>query len=146
MTVKEYIKQHNHINYCEAIIYPDGTIEDAIPSHTEKLFRIINISKQKILDIMPEDASPLAWLVDYTNCVSIWFDNGFIPENITKAQINSINELLKHNIIKKPYVAYMKKEKSIIERNQYFIKTGEFIDIYRKKYVFIENSYFSKNM
>lgn len=45
MNIDGYIKNHTDICYCEAIIYPYGTIEDAIPSHVMKLCEIYNSSK-----------------------------------------------------------------------------------------------------
>ena len=131
--------QHDDICYCEAIIYPDGSIEDAKPSHIEKLISLCEESREEINYKMPVDASPLAWLVDYTNCVSLCYNSCYLPENITDQQINTITELIKNNVIANSYLCIMSKELSIINRNKHYIATGDFYDIEKCEIMFTEN-------
>ena len=58
MNVKDFIKQHTHDNYCEAIIYPNGDIEYAERGHVNKLVEASNKSKAEINKLMPYNASP----------------------------------------------------------------------------------------
>jgi hypothetical protein len=98
MNVKDYIKQHDDVGYCEAIIYPNGNIEDAIPGHTYKLMSITNKSRKEIDEMIPNNASPLDWLLGYTKCIALWYD--FLKyDSITKEQLNTIQELVNHNIL-----------------------------------------------
>lgn len=99
MNVKDYIEQHDSVNYCEAIIFPNGDIEDAIPSHVYKLMSITNLPKDMIDKLMPIDASPIHWLLGFTGCISVWFDF-FIYDSITEEQKNTIQELVNHGILK----------------------------------------------
>jgi hypothetical protein len=99
MNVKDYIKQHDHYNYCEAIIFPNGDIEDARPSHVYKLMAVTNLPKDIVNRIMPEYVSPLHWLLGYTKCISVWFDF-FIYDSITEEQRNTLQELVNHEILK----------------------------------------------
>ena len=63
------IKRHKETfsHYLEAIIRPDGTVEYAMPSHTEKLLSIImekhNITREEALALCPLLA-PVAQLVE----------------------------------------------------------------------------------
>lgn len=98
MNVEEYIKQHDAINYCEAIIYPDGTIEDAIPSHLDKLKKITNMPRKVLYKMMPENASPIDWLLGYTKCVAVWWGL-FKYDSLTQEQLNTIQELVNHGIM-----------------------------------------------
>lgn len=34
LSVMEYIKQHDDKRYCESLVFPNGKIMDAIPSHS----------------------------------------------------------------------------------------------------------------
>ena len=98
MNVKDYIKQHNDVAYCEAIIYPNGDIKNAIPGHTYKLISITNKSKEEINKMIPNNAAPLDWLLGYTKCIALWYDF-FKYDSITKEQLNTIQELVNHNIL-----------------------------------------------
>lgn len=98
MNVEEYIKQHDEINYCEAIIYPDGTIEDAIPSHLEKLKKITNLPRKVLNKMMPCSASPIDWLLGYTKCVAVWWAL-FKYDSMTPEQLNTIQELVNHGVM-----------------------------------------------
>lgn len=109
MNVKDYIEQHNSIHYCEAIIYPNGDIENAIPSHIYKLISITGKSKKEINKLMPINASPLEWLLGYTNCISVWY-NFFKYDFISNEQINTVQELVNHGILINGIIGYYTDE------------------------------------
>jgi hypothetical protein len=136
MKVKDFVEQHKHINYCEAIIFPNGDIEYANPSHTEKLISITNEPKEELDRKIPIDAGPVAWLVDYTGCVVLWYDFCYLPEQFTSAQAFTIAELLKAKIVHNPYIGHQLKEKAIIERNNLYRETGKFKEIEKKEIPF----------
>lgn len=92
-------------NYCEAVILPNGEIEYAVPAHVFYLEALylkcepiqiqINPRLQYQLQTeMPIEASPLHWLVDKLGVVSVWYNSLVCPMNITKAQIQTINQLI----------------------------------------------------
>lgn len=98
MHIDEFIKQHKHTNYCEAIILPNGDIDYATPSHIYKLISLTGKSKDEIDSIMPRTASPLEWLVSYTNCVAVWYDF-FRFNSLTEKQKCSLHKLVKSGIL-----------------------------------------------
>lgn len=109
MNIKEYIKQHDDDCYCEAIIYPNGDIENAIPGHVYKLMSTTDKTKEELNELMPNNAAPLEWLLGYTKCISIWYDL-FKYDSITTEQINTIQELVNHNILSNGITGYYTDE------------------------------------
>ncbi len=99
MTINDYIINHKEHCYCEAVIYPNGDIEDAHPSHTYKLVEITGKEMDEINEMMPLNAGPVYWLVDYTGCVSVWYEFGLLPENVTDMQRESIEKLINNGIL-----------------------------------------------
>ena len=98
---KEFIENYHHINYCEIIIHPDGTIEEARPSHIESLIRYIGLPREVINEMMPISDSPISWLVRKTECVAVWYKHQLLPfKEITKAQRYVLKELANANKIK----------------------------------------------
>lgn len=109
MNIKDYIKNHKHINYCEAIIDIAGNIEDARPSHIEHLIRQTGLSREKIHELMPLTATPISWLVEYTQSIAIWYDYVCIPKEVSKEQLESLNLLINSKIVNKDnYLEFLK--------------------------------------
>ena len=103
MKVEEYIKQHNHVAYCEAIIFPNGDIIDAIPSHTEALIKQVmrdfSLCREQLAEMIPNNASPLSWIVDRYNYGCIWYNSAIVSVDCTKEILNTIQELINANIL-----------------------------------------------
>lgn len=107
-TVFDY-KTHaeNFKNYCEVVIYEDGKIEYAVPSHQEKAISIYcknhNISRKELWKLIPFTESPLHWICYYEGLVSVWYEMIVKPENITKEQKRSLARLVLNGCIDKDY-------------------------------------------
>lgn len=126
MKVEDFILENKDTyNYCEAIIFPDGQIEYANPSHTYKLIDITGKSFDEISDLMPVSAGPVAWLVDYTNCVAVWYEFGMLPENATMAQEETIEKLRDAGLISKDFVATKNFEMKICDMNNRLCKAQD---------------------
>jgi hypothetical protein len=104
MNVKDYIKQHNHIAYCEALIFPNGEIIDARPSHVEALIRQTicdhSLTREQISEMMPNNASPLHWLIDRYNYGCVWYDSAIVSVDCTEAVLNTIQELINAGVLR----------------------------------------------
>ena len=102
--VEDFIKQHNHVFYCEAVILPDGRVKYALPSHSEvMLARYMELNHFKTREeayasVTPEEYS-LQWLVNASGYVAIWYDIQVIPEGVTPEQLHSLNRLLETKVI-----------------------------------------------
>lgn len=94
------IEQHkkHYTNYLEVIMFPDGHIEYAVPSHQEKLIKIYSnktgLSRDEISEQCPTEYAfyPNPWLCEVTGCVSIW-SNGIIKgdhQDLTDEQLQML--------------------------------------------------------
>ena len=103
MKVEEYIKQHTSINYCEALIFPNGDIINATPSHIEALIKQVtydySLRRDKLVEMIPCDASPLHWIIDRYNYGCIWYNSAIVSIDHTKAILNTIQKLIDVNIL-----------------------------------------------
>lgn len=100
MKVDQFISQHNHYNYCEIIILPDGYIMKAIPSHTEVLIKLWcdkNLkNREELCDILQESTEPvLHFICDDLQCISVWYSNMYIPSSkINPIQLDVLHRLI----------------------------------------------------
>lgn len=66
------------VNYLEIIIREDGTVEYAVPSHSEKLIRIamekMGISRKELYALCPIEycCDVCKWLCSITGCIAVW--------------------------------------------------------------------------
>ena len=96
----------NFINYLEVIIFKDGHIEYAVPSHQLKLIDIYckenNIKKEKLYELIPLSDSPNDWIIYEIGVISVWYD--FIRyRDITKEQEESLKKLVDTKCINSKY-------------------------------------------
>lgn len=92
---KTFLRSYNHINYFECIMFPDGTLVEARPSHTYKLCEIYNssMSIEEINNKIPIYDSPIIWLLSRTKCVALWYSSiefDYRNTKLTKQQIRNI--------------------------------------------------------
>ena len=107
LEVEDFIKQHTHYYYCEAILYPDGTISYVKPSHTETLIRATGMTHKEVYEEMPiTTPSVMLWLLDKTRCVAIYYDGYVEPPNkkITLAQKIALKKLTESDIVSFKYL------------------------------------------
>ena len=100
VNVGVFIANHKYVSYCEAVVYPDGMIEYAYPSHIEKLISIYMEKSGKNREIISQEilssklyANPIEFLVEKTGCVSVWYNCVYIPESYNKLQHDTLEQL-----------------------------------------------------
>lgn len=106
-TLVDYVEGHRKefVNYFETLLYPNGKIELARPSHVEALYRYCMIrekkSRESLLDSMPVSFAPLEFICEKYGIISIWYYEMITPpkEKITEEQHNSLQLLIENNII-----------------------------------------------
>ena len=113
MRVSEYIRDYKSDYYCEIIIEPNGMIELAHPSHIMKLVELSKESYETLCNKMPINAGPVFWLVEYLNCVAVWYDSYIYCNKITQKQLETLEKLKKANCISKDISGILSKEVEI---------------------------------
>ena len=88
-------------HYLEVIIYPDGSVEYAIPSHQEKLIQIckeeLNVNRDRLFEMCPKEYyfDIITWMCNISKCVSVWTNcitkSDTYP--LTNAQLNTLNNM-----------------------------------------------------
>ena len=99
--IDEFIKNHHHINYCEAVIYRDGTIAYANPSHVETLIRATGLTHSEVYNEMPVWEHTILWLVNKTGCIAVWYGDYVAPKDkkLTLEQHITLKKLSNSNIV-----------------------------------------------
>lgn len=115
---EEFLKNYKHICYFECIMYPDGTLEEAVPSHMYKMCEIYDNTKSimEISDEIPIYLSPLTFMLRKTGCCALWYNSIMIDERYQK-----LTEMQRKNI-------------NILREKEYISIPDNFIDIMDKKY------------
>lgn len=97
------IKVHKltFINYLEVVISPEGVVEYAVPSHSEKLLQVY-MEKNAVLDrgVALNNLSKLCGLFSYiealskvTGYISVWNNNYVTGCKPTQKQLNTLKTL-----------------------------------------------------
>ncbi len=99
------IEKHKHtfIDYFEAVILEDGTVQYAVPSHQEKLIKIgmmkYRKTREDFIKTCPREmyCDYMEWLCEVTGCVAVW--GRFAVGKPNRYQMNKINELIDAEIV-----------------------------------------------
>ena len=93
------------VNYCEVVIWPDGKVEYAIPSHSEKLYleycKKHNIDRDDLWEhFQGENAidAPDIMMRDM-GFVFVWYDHIEHLTKLTDKQLEALQELFKYECI-----------------------------------------------
>ena len=94
----------NH--YLEIIIDNFGSIEPAIPCHSETLFRLMakkyHLTREEYLESIPIMVSPLMYIISKENYISVWY-NRILYYSINKFQQKTLDILVKNNLLDSNY-------------------------------------------
>ncbi|GAA0071739.1 hypothetical protein UT300003_32640 [Clostridium sardiniense] len=101
LDVEEFIENHRHINYCEAIINKNGKVCYVKPSHTYTLERMSGIDRNILYkEKISIYDSPLHWLLNYNKAIAIW-SNGFISnKEPTKESVDALKKLIEAELVR----------------------------------------------
>ena len=106
------IEQHkkHYVNYLEVILFPDGHIEYAVPSHQEKLISIcceqLKIPRNTLYNICPSEyyGNVIVWMCNLSGCAALWSENIAKSDTIslTATQHNTLQQLKDNGIYDGP--------------------------------------------
>lgn len=94
MKVMEFINAHREDeDGCECIILPDGSVEEPVPSHINRLIELAGGDSSLLHGYMEKNMEPLYWLVEFTGCMSVWQTRVVSPAEPTGQQLETLEEL-----------------------------------------------------
>lgn len=97
--------KQNFINYCEVIIWPDGKIEYAVPSHNEALIKAYAKQHGLSRDEAVEEARlrfgfyAIDSIMKETGIIEVWYDYLHNETPLTENQRSSLSMLLENDCI-----------------------------------------------
>lgn len=101
-----FIARHDHINYFEAIVAPDGQLTYACPSHQEALIRITGLPRDVIWEIIRPEDDVMKKLMEITRCVPL-YSNGYIrPISLYVEQERTLQKLFAKGLVKPVELGY----------------------------------------
>lgn len=102
------IEKHKqtYIHYFEVVLFSDGHIEYAVPSHQEKLIAIccaqLNVSREELFAMCPLDYyfNVITWMCNISGCISLWEDYMMKSDcnDITDAQRQTLLTLIDNGL------------------------------------------------
>lgn len=112
MNVIEFIHTHqgDETDECECIIYPDGNVEEPLPSHINKLIEISGRESAWLHEQMSKGMEPLFWLVEFTGCLAVWQTRVVSPSNPTQAQLDALYDLRSGALLAPKYLMQKTEE------------------------------------
>ena len=99
-----------YIDYLEIIVYQDGTVEYAVPSHQEKMIEAacqkLMVSRDELKEMCPREYyfDYLKWLSMVSGCMAVWTTQCFCAEP-TKAQVATIRRMRMAGVYRGPVPA-----------------------------------------
>lgn len=88
-----HIHQSDETDECECIIRPDGSVDEPLPSHINRLVDISGRELAWLHEQMSKGMEPLFWLVEFTGCLAVWKTRVVSPSKPTRAQLDTLEEL-----------------------------------------------------
>ena len=99
------VKKHaaNFINYCEVIIWPDGKIEYAVPSHNEIVIKAYckthNVSRDSAMLFFNSSIDSFEDAIKDMGIIQIWYEYMVNYTKLTSAQHKSLSMLLQYDCV-----------------------------------------------
>ena len=88
--------------YADGIIMPDGDYRLITDGHLKTLMALLPYTEHEIWKMIPENDSPLFWMIEKTGCVLTDY-NSTVGMAMTPAQKEVFDALVKHEIISPEY-------------------------------------------
>lgn len=115
MKVIEFIHAHqeDETEECECIILPDGSVEEPLPSHINRLIELTGRDSSWLHAQMDKGMEPLFWLVEFTECLAVWRTRVVSPENPSQEQLDTLEELRNSALLAPKYLMQKAQEQYV---------------------------------
>ncbi|MDD7219803.1 MAG: hypothetical protein PUI16_07475 [Clostridia bacterium] len=105
-------------NFSDGIILPDGDYRRIDKGHLHAMMELLPYSENDIFKMIPENDSPLFWLIEKTGCVLTDYNNS-IGMKMTPAQQEVFDAMCRHGILTDDYYDLTRqREKAKEEREK----------------------------
>ena len=111
---QDFIKQHNHTRYCEALISKEGLVAYAVPSHQQAALNTTGLTIEEARTLIPSSASPMHWALEYSEMIAVWFNSIIFIPSISEKAKESL-KLLTINKVIEPISVHCSYEKTTCE-------------------------------
>ena len=105
-------------NFSDGVILPDGDyrlIEEK--GHLQTLMALLPYPEKEIWKMIPDDDSPLFWLIEKTGCVLTDYNNS-IGMKMTPAQQTVFDMMRKHGVLTDDYYDLTKQREKVREARE----------------------------
>lgn len=99
MKKQEFIEKHKNdpVGYCPCVVDSKGDVYECPKGHLETLMELAG-NGDKLEDI-PNDISPLFYMITQTKAVAVDYENQVYSEEMTQEQRYTLIELSEHGMI-----------------------------------------------
>lgn len=101
-----FIQRHDHINYFEALIAPDGQISYACPSHQYAMIKATGLSQQEIWKRLDPDCDVIYELMKMTGMLPVYTAGYLMCPNPTHEQLVVLEKLSDKGLVKNNCLSY----------------------------------------
>lgn len=108
------VHQKDEDEKCECIILPDGSVEEPLPSHINRLIELAGKDSAWLHARMEKGMEPLFWLVQFSGCMSVWQTRVVSPTEPTQEQLDALEELRDGAMLSPKYLM-QKADESYVE-------------------------------
>ena len=103
--------------YGDGIIMPDGDYRLIQDGHLKTLMALLPYTENEIWKMIPDDDSPLFWLIEKTGCVLTDYNNS-IGMKMTPAQQTVFDMMRKHGVLTDDYYDLTKQREKVREARE----------------------------
>jgi len=101
-------------NFSDGVILPDGDYQLIKDGHLQTLMTLLPYPEKEIWKMIPENDSPLFWMIEKTGCVITDY-NSTVGMTMTPAQKVVFDAMVKHGILSNEYYDITKQRQRIKE-------------------------------
>ena len=106
-------KKKTDLNFSDGIILPDGDYRPISKGgHLHRLMELLPQTEDEIWKLIPEDDSPLFWLIEKTGCVLTDYNNS-IGMKMTAEQQRVFDAMRRHGFITDDYYDLTKQREKV---------------------------------
>lgn len=104
-------------NFSDGLIKPDGDYVRIPRGHLHGMMELLPWTENEIWKMIPDDDSPLFWLIEKTGCVLTDYNNS-IGMKMTPAQQTVFDMMRKHGVLTDDYYDLTKQREKVREARE----------------------------